>query len=193
MTQARLGRTGRGVNGNEEREARYRVVFAHTYPDVLAFAQRRSDPHRAEDVVAEAMLTAWRRIDDLPYDLGEARAWIFGIARNCLLNDDRSRRRQNAVAVRIAAAPRPADEPDAADRAADRVDLSAAWADLSESEQETLALTALDGLDSTQAGAVLGITATAYRLRLSRARRALRRRLEGAATGDAPEPEGVRS
>lgn len=186
------------MNGNDERADRYTAVFTHTYADVLAFAQRRTEPGRAEDVVAQAMLTAWRRIDDLPANLSDARAWIFGIARHCLLNDDRSRRRQTAIAVRIAASPRMSSArmssvADAGERAADRVDLAAAWGELSADEQEVIALTALDGLDSAGAGAVLGITATAYRLRLSRARRALRRRLEGAATGDAPEPEGVRS
>ncbi len=189
------------MDAHDEREARYREVFAQTYADVLAFTQRRTDPHRAEDIVAEAMLTVWRRVDDLPRDLSDARAWIFGIARHCLLNDDRSRRRQAALAVRLAEAGSATiggpvtgvDRRDAGDRAADRVDLTRAWAELTATDQEVLALTALDGLDSRRAGAVLGITDTAYRLRLSRARRALRRRLEGAATGDASHTEGVRS
>lgn len=131
---------------------------------------------------------------DLPTEPGDARAWIFGIARDCLLNDDRSRRRQAALAVRLAGAGSPTFTAGAAPDAADGVvDLTRAWAGLSAAEQEVLALTALEGLDSRRACAVLDISATTYRLRLSRARRALRRRLEGAATGDAPEHEGVHS
>ncbi|WP_367379595.1 sigma factor-like helix-turn-helix DNA-binding protein [Arsenicicoccus sp. oral taxon 190] len=48
-------------------------------------------------------------------------------------------------------------------------------------DQEVIALTALDGLTSEHAGRVLDISATAYRHRLSRARAALRRHLDGTA------------
>ena len=64
--------------------------------------------------------------------------------------------------------------PDGADAVAARVDLALAWSQLSPTDQEALGLTVFEGLTSDQAGAVLGITATAYRVRLSRARAALR-------------------
>ena len=63
------------------------------------------------------------------------------------------------------------------DLVATRLDLAAAWRRLTAVHQEALALTAWDGLTSPQAAAVLGISPTAYRLRLSRARRALRAHL----------------
>lgn len=166
---------------------RFRTVYDAAYPDLLRFVQRRIDPHRAEDVVADAMLVAWRRSAELPLDLGDARAWLFGIARNLLLNDARSDRRREALAVRVTGAGSAASTPpDVADEVVARLDLARAWTLLTPGEQEVLACTVFDGLDSTRAGAVLGISAAAYRLRLSRARRALRRRLEGAAAGDAP-------
>ena len=163
-------------------ERRFRTVYADAYDDVLRFVQRRTDPGRAEDVVADTMVAAWRRVEDLPDELGDARAWLFGIARNCLLNETRSYRRRDALGVRIADARRVGGDStlDDADAIAARVDLAAAWAALSTAEQEVIALSAFEGLTSAQAGAVLGITATAYRLRLSRARGALRRHLEGA-------------
>lgn len=181
-------------------EERFRAVYADAYDDVLRFVQRRVDPRHvdpghAEDVVAEAMLAAWRRVEELPGELGDARAWLFGIARNCLLNASRSHRRQDALAVRVARIEPGAARttPDGADAVAERIDLAAAWSELSATDQEALGLTVFEGLTSTRAGAVLGITDTAYRLRLSRARRALRRRLEGAdsrpaATDAAPRP-----
>lgn len=184
------------MNGSpDDRETRFRTAYGATYDDVLRFVPRRSDPDRAQDIVAEAMLVAWRRVDDLPAGTSDARAWLFGIARNCLLTDARSARRRDALAVRLArvAPPTEASPPDDADLVARRVDLARAWRHLSAAEQETLALTVFEGLDSTRAGAVLGISSTAYRLRLSRARRALRRHLEGAATGDAPECTEVSS
>lgn len=173
---------------------RFQAVYADAYDDVLRFVQRRTDPAGAEDVVAEAMLVAWRRADELPADPGEARAWLFGIAGHCLLNAHRGRRRQDALGVRLAGAeatgPPGGDDADLVIR---RVDLAAAWARLSTSDQDVLALTVFDGLTSPQAGALLGISAAAYRLRLSRARAALRRHLEGAASpAGTPDKEMTR-
>lgn len=157
-------------------EARFRELFEDAYLDVLRFVQRRLGPDlvtaAAEDVVADSFLVAWRRADTLPADPGEARAWLFGIARHCLLNQARSYRRQDALGVRLADTTRHA--PDAADLAVNRADLTRAWARLTPGEQEALALTVLDGLTSAQAGAALGISPGAYRLRLSRARATLR-------------------
>lgn len=168
------------------REERFRLLYADAYDDVLRFVQRRIEPDRAEDVVAEAMLVVWRRIDEVPTEDGDARAWVFGIARNCLLNSHRTRHRHDALAVRLAhaeaLAPASGVVSDAADLVARRVDVSAAWARLGASDQEVLALSVFEDLTSRQAGVVLGISAEAYRLRLSRVRRALRRDLEGAAT-----------
>ncbi|MCB0910929.1 MAG: RNA polymerase sigma factor [Propionibacteriaceae bacterium] len=167
------------------REERFRLLYADAYDDVLRFVQRRIALDRAEDVVAEAMLVVWRRVDEVPSVRGDARAWVFGIARNCLLNGHRTRRRHDALAVRLAdpgaLASASGVVSDAADLVVRRVDVSAAWARLSASDQEVLALSVFEDLTSRQAGAVLGISAEAFRLRLSRVRRALRRDLEGAA------------
>ncbi len=161
---------------------------------MLRYVQRRLDGpggrEGAEDVVAEAMTVAWRRVDDLPVDPDDARAWLFGIARTCLLNHRRAAGRRAALGVRLteveqvsgSGAPHPLARDSSADLVAARVDLARAWSALTEGEQDVLALAVFEGLDSTRAGRVLGITAVAYRLRLSRARAQLRRRLEGAAS-----------
>lgn len=162
---------------------RFRIVFRGAYADVVRFAQRRTHPERAEDVAAETFAVAWRRVGELPRSPDDARAWLFGIARNVLLNDHRSRRRAEALAVRLAEASA-SDSPavDAADAVARRVDLAAAWARLTDAESEALGLSAFDQLTSEQAAAVLGIAPGTYRVRLSRARAALRRHLEDTAT-----------
>ncbi|MBB3094510.1 DNA-directed RNA polymerase specialized sigma24 family protein [Actinoplanes campanulatus] len=85
-----------------DRESRFRALYADTYADVLRFAQRRVHPSHAEDVVADTFLAAWRRLDVAPREHGDARAWLFGIARNCLLNARRGLGRQDALAVRLA-------------------------------------------------------------------------------------------
>ena len=160
-------------------EARFRALYADAHADVLRFAQRRVHPSHAEDVTADAFLVAWRRIEEAPRTPGDARAWLFGIARHCLLNTTRGQGRREALAVRVAGATAPAPTaagPDA-DLVAQRVDLAAAWRRLSETDQEALSLTVFEDLTSGQAARVLGISPAAYRLRLLRARRALRRQL----------------
>jgi RNA polymerase sigma-70 factor, ECF subfamily len=163
-----------------DREARFRALYADAYADVLRFAQRRVDRSHAEDVTADAFLVAWRRLDDAPKQPDDVRAWLFGIARHCLLNTVRGQGRRDALAVRVAetalpAGPAPGLE---ADLVAQRIDLATAWRRLSETDQEALSLAVFEDLTSPQAARVLGITPASYRLRLLRARRALRRRLE---------------
>lgn len=156
-----------------EREARFVALFEATYGDLVRFAQRRvPDPH-AEDVVAEAFLVAWRRTDDVPTHLADARAWLFGIARNVILNAQRGARRQAALSIRLAETSVLMHSDDA-ELVARQVDLADAWSRLSAVHQETLALSVLDELTAPQAAAVLGISPVAFRLRLSRARRTLR-------------------
>ena len=155
-------------------EARFRDLYETTYDDLVRFAQRRVDRSYVEDLAAETMLVAWRRFDQLPAQPGDARAWLFGIARNLLLNAQRGERRRGALELRISETASTRAETDDAEAAAGRVDLSRAWRRLTPQHQETLALTVWDDLTSSEAGLVLGISPVAYRLRLSRARRALR-------------------
>ncbi|MGV8979015.1 MAG: RNA polymerase sigma factor [Cellulomonas sp.] len=163
-----------------QREERFRALFADAYGDVLRFAQRRVHVSYAEDVAAEAFLVAWRRLDDAPSRIGDLRAWLFGITRNCLLNARRGQDRASALAVRLAQSPTPqpfggALDPELISR---RIDLAASWMRLSQGDQEVLALTVFDDLTSPQAARVIGISPAAYRLRLMRARRELRRNLD---------------
>lgn len=162
-----------------DREGRFRALYADAYVDVLRFAQRRVHPSHAEDVVADAFLVAWRRLEEVPSRSDDARAWLFGIARHCLLNTQRGLGRQDALAVRIAvtAPAAPTDGPQD-DAVVQRLDLAAAWRRLSAGEQETLSLSVFEDLTSAQAARVLGTSAASYRLRLLRARRALRRQLD---------------
>lgn len=139
---------------------RFRILFRAAHPDVLRFVLRRTSPDLAEDVVAETFLVAWRRVADLPVALDDARAWLFGIARNQLLNAHWGARRQDALAVRLAGAAALGGgvTPDAADAAVGRLDVAQAWHPLPAADQEVLALTVFEQLTSGQAAAVLGIS-----------------------------------
>lgn len=161
-----------------DREHTFRSLYEAVYPDLLRFVQRRARPEHAEDVVADAFLVVWRRLDELPRPHDDARAWIFGITRNVLLNNHRGEQRRHALGVRLADASMfPSANVDT-EGIVSRVDLARAWRRLSEVHQEALALAAFEELSAPQAAAVLGISPVAFRLRLSRARRALRLHLD---------------
>jgi RNA polymerase sigma-70 factor (ECF subfamily) len=161
-----------------DRERTFRLLYELLYPELMRFVQRRAHPDQAEDVVADAFLVVWRRLDELPGRHDDARAWIFGITRNILLNTHRGERRRLALGVRLADAAALAYLEEDADPIVNRVDLGKAWRALSEVHQEALGLVVFEDLNAPQAAAVLGISPVAFRLRLSRARRGLRRLLE---------------
>lgn len=172
-----MGTTQTASEGSHAAD-RFRSAHQATYADLLRFVTRRTSASDAEDVVAEAFLVAWRRVEDLPMALGDQRAWLFGIARNCLLNNGRSHRRHDALAVRSAEHPPVSDQELDEDFLARRLDIATAWPRLTAVDQEVIALTAWDGLTGPEAAAVLGISPVAFRLRLSRARKALRLHLD---------------
>ncbi|MCE1179886.1 MAG: hypothetical protein LWW86_12785 [Micrococcales bacterium] len=84
-------------------EERFTGLFQRTQLPLLAYAVRRvSDPAEAADVVAETFLVAWRRIDEVP-EGGEARAWMYGVARRVGLSRATVRVRLHRARRRLAA------------------------------------------------------------------------------------------
>lgn len=172
----------------QHREQRFRTLYDDVYGDLLRFVRRRVHPKHAEDVVSEVMLVAWRRLDDVPSELSPARAWLFGVARHTLLNTGRRERKHEALPIRLAEADSVlTDGGHSADLIAARVDISRAWRALNPIHQEALALAVFDGLSAPEAATVLDISPTAFRLRLSRARRTLTK-LITSGHGDGPLP-----
>ena len=163
-----------------DREQTFRSLYEAGYPDLMRFVQRRAHPDHAEDVVAEALLVVWRRLEELPRHHDDARAWVFGIGRNILLNNARSEQRSRSLGVRLtdATASSAARIDVDTDLVVSRVDLARAWALLSEVHQEALGLAVFEEMNAPQAAAVLNISPVAFRLRLSRARRSLRFHLD---------------
>jgi RNA polymerase sigma-70 factor (ECF subfamily) len=57
------------------------------------------DRARAEDVVQETMLRAWRHISVLEDSQGPARAWLFTVARNIVIDEWRTKRAHLELSV----------------------------------------------------------------------------------------------
>ncbi|WP_066296843.1 RNA polymerase sigma factor [Arthrobacter luteolus] len=183
-----------GRDQTPDREQTFRALYASVYPELIRFVQRRTSPDRAEDIAADTFLVVWRRLDDLPAAAGDARAWIFGISRNILLNTRRGEQRREALGLRLVDAFDVAASSVDIDLATSRIDLARAWRRLSEVHQEVLGLAVFEVLTGPQAAAVLGISPVAYRIRLTRARRALRLLLDHLpASSGAPQPVSGRT
>ncbi len=76
-------------------EEQFRALFAANFHDVWSYARRRTgSASAADDVTAETFAVAWRRRDEIH---GEARLWLFGVARNLLSNQRREQLRRERL------------------------------------------------------------------------------------------------
>lgn len=152
-------------------EARFGEIFAHL--GLLTAYARRRGAHAPDEIAAEVMTIAWRRLADVPRD--DPRPWLIATARNLVLADHRRHRAslQAIEGVQLAAQPdlpNPTLELDP--------ELASALAKLSPADREALLLVAWEDLTPSGAAASLGISPAAFRVRLHRARRRLRYELE---------------
>jgi RNA polymerase sigma factor (sigma-70 family) len=146
-------------------ESEFRAVFSHLGA-VANYARRRGSTD-ADGLAAEVMTIAWRRFADVPK--GDPRPWLFATARNLLREEVRRRGRVPHIAERAAPAPELAELDS---------QLRGALLALSVLDREALLLVAWEDLTPSQAAEALGINPTAFRVRLLRARRRLRARLD---------------
>ena len=159
------------------------AVFAEFYREhvenVLRFVTRRvADPETAADLTAEVFFAVLASARYCP-QRGAQRAWLFGIARNQIAGNARRAARERDRQHRVAG--RRLLDVDDIDRLVERIDaaqeareLMARIAMLPEHERAVLELVAVDGLEVTEAARALDIPAGTARMRLFRARRALR-------------------
>lgn len=170
----------------ETAERRFARAFDDCGTRVLAYALRHTDPHTAQDVVADVFLVAWRRIDDLPDD---PLPWLLVVARHTMSNGRRSVARRGRLGQRLealaATAAGDSASASAEELAVDRSVMLAALAALTEAEREAVLLVAWDGLTPTDAAHVAGCSRNAFDARLLRARRRLER---GCAADPSPSP-----
>jgi RNA polymerase sigma factor (sigma-70 family) len=145
-------------------------------------ARRVGDPHLAADLTAETFLAAIHSAPSYRVSRGKPRAWLFGIAVNVVHAEYRRAGRERSANSRIEGH-RLLDADDVG-RLQERIDaearsreLYAALGELPDGEREIFELFALDDLSPREAAAALGIHPVTARVRLHRARAALRRHL----------------
>lgn len=172
--------------GPEDGEARLRRIHAEHGPVLLAFATRlcNGDRARAEDVVQEVLVRAWRHPEVSSGGREGERAWLMTVTRNVAIDVYRAQKSRPAEiggdAIDHAAATQPtADE---IDRAVEAWTVSAALDSLPEHHRDVLIETFFRGKSVAEAAATLGIPAGTVKSRSYHALRALRSALvEGGA------------
>jgi RNA polymerase sigma-70 factor, ECF subfamily len=151
----------------DRRRARYERLFADSYGPVRGYVVRRAPSAAVEDVLSDVFLTAWRRFDSID---GDPLPWLLGVARRVLANQLRSERRRGALHDRLRRGGG-RDNPGWQPPEGLRPELTAAIASLSPTEREALLLVAWDGLTPERGARAAGCSASAFRVRLHRARR----------------------
>ncbi len=164
-------------------------VFRH----VCRVTQTR---HDAEDVVASTFLELWRRRAEVRLVDGSVLPWLLVTATNVGRNAARGTRRYRQFLDRL---PRPQDQPDVAEVALDShalgVDprLRAGLRSLNKTDAQLFVLVALEGYAVGDAAGLLGLSVSAARARLHRARATLREQLGERLPGtDTDDQGGVR-
>jgi RNA polymerase sigma factor (sigma-70 family) len=155
----------------EDPRAEFSLAFSRNFTDICRFVANRSDAVDVEAIVSEAFLVAWKRWPNKPERDDELRPWLFGIARNVM----RSSERHERVRSRLGA-PENARQ-DWSNEGLDGVEsdlvLRTALAAISSDDREIILLVAWEDLDTSGLAIALGVSKTAARVRLHRARKRL--------------------
>jgi RNA polymerase sigma-70 factor (ECF subfamily) len=134
------------------------------------------DAARAEDVVQETLLRAWRKSSALDQSQGSLRAWLFTVARNIVIDEWRTKRSRSELSV--------ADVPDTPDEVDHTDGLILSWmvaealSTLSAEHRAVLLECYYRGRSVAEASRVLGVPEGTVKSRTHYALRALRLALQ---------------
>lgn len=156
-----------------ERRLVFEELFRTHYSAVQRAAARRVPPSQVDDVVAATFLVVWRRVDDLPDGIVP---WLHGVVRRVAANERRSMARRAQLADRVGKHIQVQPQPQAGPPLETEGPVMRAFGELSQGDQEVLALVTWDGLSAAEAAEALGIRPGTLRVRLHRALRRLERR-----------------
>lgn len=149
-------------------------IFERHVDEIGRYAHARLGADLAEDVTAETFLAAFRRRDHYDLARGDSRPWLYGIA---IRQIGKHRRAEHRCRQALARLPAEHVSADFGERLAERVDAEQFWSrlvavlsGLPQADREVLLLVAWADLTYEEAAQALGITVSAVRSRLHRAR-----------------------
>jgi RNA polymerase sigma-70 factor (ECF subfamily) len=136
------------------------------------------DQARAEDVVQETLLRGWQHPEVTNDSQQSARAWLFTVARNMIIDERRSSRFRNEVSSLDGTAAPEQASPEEVDSALDRMLIGEALAQLSPDHRAVVRRSYYQGWTTTQIADDLGIAEGTVKSRLHYALRAMRLTLQ---------------
>jgi RNA polymerase sigma-70 factor, ECF subfamily len=136
------------------------------------------DASHAEDVVQETLLRAWQHPEVIGDTERSARAWLFTVARNMIIDDRRSARYRNVVASTDVEGAPEQSTPDEVNAALDRLLMADAMTQLSAEHRAVVQRSYYRGWTTAQIAADLDIAEGTVKSRLHYALRALRLTLQ---------------
>jgi RNA polymerase sigma-70 factor (ECF subfamily) len=161
---------------------------------VFAHARRMTETRQdAEDVTAAAFLELWRRRGDVRLVARSVLPWLFVTATNVALNVNRATRRHRRLLAKL---PRDDTAPDPAvgivEKGLTVIDprLRRSLVALSEKDRTLVALVVFENYSLAEAAALIGLSETAAKSRLHRARGRLRASLTSSSSSDQPTETG---
>jgi RNA polymerase sigma-70 factor, ECF subfamily len=163
--------------GDEDAEL-LRAMFAEHGDALYVHALRLAsgDRQRAEDLVQETLLRAWRHPEALDPDRGSVRAWLFTTARHLAIDSWRRRSVRVGEVVTDALPEAPSD--DETDRTVEAWLIAEALTRLSAVHREVLVECFYQGRSVAEAAARLGVPPGTVKSRTHYALRSLRLVLE---------------
>jgi RNA polymerase sigma-70 factor (ECF subfamily) len=132
------------------------------------------DEARAQDVVQETLLRAWQHPEVVDDNERSARAWLFTVARNIVIDESRSARFRRELSTPDDVGAFEGACPDDVDAALDRLLIGDALARLTPEHREVVRRSYYQGWTTAQIAADLGIAEGTVKSRLHYALRALR-------------------
>jgi RNA polymerase sigma-70 factor (ECF subfamily) len=132
------------------------------------------DEARAQDVVQETLLRAWQHPEVADNNERSARAWLFTVARNIVIDESRSARFRRELSTPDDVGAFEGTCPDEVDAAMDRLLIGDALARLTPEHREVVRRSYFQGWTTAQIATDLGIADGTVKSRLHYALRALR-------------------
>ena len=156
-----------------------RVLYQEHAAALWRYAVRLTgDKARAEDVVQETLLRAWRHPEVTDESERSARAWLFTVARNLIIDERRSARYRNEYGTPDMEQAADRAGPDEVETALDRLLLGTALGQLSEDHRAVIRRAYYQGWTTAQIADDLQIAEGTVKSRLHYGMRALRLKLQ---------------
>jgi RNA polymerase sigma-70 factor (ECF subfamily) len=173
----RLGDAELAARVRDGDHAAFRTIYERHVGAIRGYAVGRLGPDGADDIVSETFVIAWRTIDRFDPSATSARPWLYGIATKVLA---RHREREARWIEQNARHPDRAREA-TSEPTAYELDpvLARAIGTLSPALRDVLVLSALGDMTVADVARALDLRQSTARVRLLRARRQVRRILEG--------------